>query len=395
MYTDNDKTNMKQTILVVLIAIAIIFFGCKNEPAKQDNSNDKEQTELVRINPLDQLKQVDKLLSEIAEKTQRLNAPSNKATKVTGKKGTIIHVDPTQLETVDGSPLGGNIQIELLEITNNSNLLLNNAQTISNGQILVTGGAYYLNMNSDGKQLKMKQGKGLKVEFPKLTKNEMKLFLGERDSLGQINWISTDKDFETETISDILILGGSDSIRVSTRVPVRSFLGSPDFLIDSIAAPKTVNKEDVTEEEYKEYQIKMKEYKKRKKEVEYQRQTYKAVELMNFGWINCDRFYEDPKPKTDIQLTVNNDSLQGARFFAIFNDIKSVITEYYWKGQKEGVVFKNIPIGKVLTIIALSAKDETPFIFEKTINTEKDRMVQVNFEATTQEKLKERIKRIN
>lgn len=384
---------MKQITFLISITIAVTLFGCKNEPAKQDNSKNKAQTEVVRINPLDQLKQVDKLLSEIAEKPQRLNAPSNKATKVTGKKGTVIYVDPTQLETVDGSSLGSSIQIELLEITDKSNLLLNNAQTASNGRILVTGGAYYLNMNSDGKQLKMKQGKGLKVEFPKLTKNEMKLFLGERDSLGQINWISTDRSFETETISDIIV--DSDSISVSIQVPVKLFPKSYVFLRDSINAPKTINKEDVTEEEYEEYQREVKEYKKRKKEVEYQRQTYKAVELMNFGWINCDRFYEDPKPKTDIQLTINNDSLQGARFFAIFKDIRSVITEYYWKGQKEDVVFKDIPIGKVLTIIALSAKDETPFIFEKTINTETDRQVQVNFEVTTQTKIQEKMKKMN
>lgn len=395
---------MKQITLLISITIAAILAGCKNEPAKQDNFNDKAQTEVVRINPLDQLKQVDKLLSEIAEEPQRLNAPSNKATKVTGKKGTIIHVDPTDLETVDGSSLGSSIQIELLEITDKSNLLLNNAQTASNGRILVTGGAYYLNMNSDGKQLKMKQGKGLKVEFPKLTKNEMKLFLGERDSLGQINWISTDRDFETEIVSDTIIsrrilpstLRKADIYLIdSINARISIIPKDHDYLIDSIDAPKTINKEDVTEEEYEEYQREVKEYKKRKKEVEYQRQTYKAVELMNFGWINCDRFYEDPKPKTDIQLTVNNDSLQGARFFAIFKDIKSVITEYYWKGQKEDVVFKDIPIGKVLTIIALSAKDDTPFIFEKTINTETDRQVQVNFEVTTQTKIQEKMKKMN
>ena len=170
---------------ILSILVAVILIGCNNEQDKK-----------VQINPFDQLEQVDNLLSEIAEKPQQLTTLSDKPKTVTGAKGTIIHVDPNRLETVDGSPLGDNIQIELLEMTDNSSLVLNNAQTISNGQILVTGGAYYLNMTSDGKQLKMKQGTGLAVEFPKLTEDEMGIFLGERDSLDQINWIPTEDSFK-------------------------------------------------------------------------------------------------------------------------------------------------------------------------------------------------------
>ncbi|MDQ3072177.1 MAG: hypothetical protein M3Q97_02775 [Bacteroidota bacterium] len=125
---------MKQKTLFISIAVTIIFFGCKNGPDKQEDTDLKDQTELVRVNPLDQLKQVDKLLSELAEKPQQLTAPSDKPTTVTGAKGTVIHVDPTRLETVDGSPLGGNIEIELLEMTDNKSLLLYNAPTVSNGQ---------------------------------------------------------------------------------------------------------------------------------------------------------------------------------------------------------------------------------------------------------------------
>ena len=156
-----------------------------------------------------------------------------------------------------------------------------------------------------------------------------------------------------------------------------------------------MNKEDVPEEEYQEYLKKVQEYEELKKEIEYQRQTYQAVELMNFGWINCDRFYNDPSPKTDIQLIVNNDSLQGARFFAVFKDIKSVMSEYYYKGRKETASFRNIPEGKELTIIALSAKNETPYVFETNINTKIDKQIQIEFIATTEADIKEKIKRMN
>lgn len=377
--------------LIISIFSVFILLGCQNESSKQERSNQNEQTEKVRINPLKELEQVDNLLSEITEKAQKLTAPSDKKTTITGAKGTIIHVDPNRLETVDGSPIGNNIQIELLELTDYSSLVLNNAQTISNGRILVTGGAYYINMTSDGHQLKMKQGKGVEVEFPKLTEDEMGLFLGERDSLGQISWISTSANFETKDIPNAK----------EPKKPIKKedegtvFAVIDDYLTDSVPAPKKVNKEDVSEEEYQEYLKKVQEYEVLKKEIEYQRQTYQAVELMNFGWINCDRFYNDPSQKTDIQLIVNNDSLQGARFFAVFKDIRSVMTECYYKGRKETASFRNIPEGKELTIIALSAKDKKLYFFETTINTETDKKVQIEFMETTQADIKGRMNRMN
>jgi hypothetical protein len=376
---------MRQKTIILSIVMVAILVSCNNEKDKK-----------VQINPLDELVQVDNLLSEIAEKPQKLTAPSDKETTVTGAKGTIVHVDPSRLETVDGSPLGDNIQIELLEMTDNSSMLLNNAQTVSNGQILATGGAYYLNMTSDGKQLKMKQGKGLEVEFPKLIEDEMELFLGERDSLGQINWIPTEDSFNPKNIDDA---EEPEKPVKKTYVETKTY-SEMDLLLgyiesDTTVARKSVKPEEVSEEEYQEYLKKKAEYEEQQKQIEYQRKTYETVELMNFGWINCDRFWNDPNPKTDIKLPVNNDSLSGARFYAVFKDINSIMTENYWKSRTDTAAFRNIPIGKELTIIAISAKDKTPYIFETTIKTETDKQVQIEFATTTQADIKEKMKRMN
>ena len=374
---------MRQKTYILSILVIVILIGCN-----------KEQDKKVQINPLDQLEQVDSLLSEIAEKPQLLTTPSDKPTTVTGAKGTIVYVDPNRLETVDGSPLGDNIQIELLEMTDNSSMLLNNTQTVSNGQILVTGGAYYINMTSDGKQLKMKQGKGLEVEFPKLTEDEMGLFFGERDSLGQINWIPTEDIFEPKSIVD----AQEPEKPVKKKYVKKTYDGIEailGYISEDTTDIKPIKEEEVTKEEYEEYLKKKAEYEEEQKQIEYQRKTYEAVELMNFGWVNCDRFWNDPSPKTDIQLLINNDSLTGARIYAVFKDINSIMTENYWKNRRDTATFRNILVGKELTIIALSAKDETPYVFETTINTETDKQVQINFMATTIAEIKEKMKRMN
>jgi hypothetical protein len=370
---------MNQKTILLSILVAAILIGC-------NNGQDKK----VQINPLDQLKQVDNLLAEISEKLQQLSAPSDKATTVTGAKGTVIHVDPNRLETVDGSPLGDKIQIELLEMTDNSSMLLNNTQTVSNRKILVTGGAYYLNMTSDGKQLKMKQGKGLEVEFPKLTEDEMGLFLGERDSLGQMNWISTNQTFENKKDSSfaLLLWGGRDTVLLDSSEALSNNTLEDYYPEFTLAIPTTMNQ--LSNEQIKRYREALNDTTRQT-----YRAIYEAVKLMNFGWINCDRFWNDPNPKTDIKLLVNNDSLSGARFYAVFKDINSIMTEYYWKSRTDTAAFRNIPIGKELTIIALSAKDETPYVFEKTINTETDKQVQIEFMATTKADIMEKMKRMN
>lgn len=333
---------MKQKTIILSIVVAAIFIGCNNDQGKK-----------VQINPLDELEQVDNLLSEIAEKPQQLTAPSDKKATVAGAKGTVIHVDPNLLETVDGSPLGDNIQIELLEMTDYLSMLLNNTQTVSNGQILVTGGAYYINMTSNGKQLKMKRGKGLEIEFPKLTDDEMGLFLGERDSLGQINWKENEQKFES---SD------TDKTRnISIPMPT----GYPS-VTDTLAHNSMTEKE---------------------------RETYKAVEIMNFGWINCDRFLNDPTPKRNIELIVTNDTISGARFYAVFEDINSIMTEYYYRDYRPA--FKNIPEGRQLKIFALSVIDDKPYFFETSVNTSIDKQVQVTFSESTHADIKKKIKRLN
>ena len=262
-----------KSILSLFIIAVIILTGCK-----ADSESEVENKEPIKINPLDRLEQVDRLLSELSEKPQQFEVPSNEETEVSGAKGTVIHVDPNRLETIDGSPLGGNIQVELLEMTDNSSMLLNNTQTVSNGQILVTGGAYYLNMTSGGKQLKMKEGKGLEVEFPKLSEDEMGLFLGERDSLGQMNWVQANQSFNEKKL---------DKPVKPKKKPKKKTTDNIDAIFDYVDNYEST----LTEEELKEYRQKLEEY-------ELAKQTYQAVELSNFGWINCDKVAIDLSENT-------------------------------------------------------------------------------------------------
>jgi hypothetical protein len=81
--------------------------------------------------------------------------------------------------------------------------------------------------------------------------------------------------------------------------------------------------------------------------------------------------------------------------FAIFTDINSMMSTQYWRGMKDTASFVNIPSGKQLKVIALTAKDKTPYFFETTINTTNEKQVYIEFMPTTQEKIMENIERLN
>lgn len=376
---------MKNLVSGIFIVFSLI--SCQKEKNMTEVSKTVvDENQKIKISPLDELKQVNELLDKVKEPPQTFTVSSNKNSLVKGKKGTIIHVNPAVLETEDGTSIGMTIEVELLELTEKSDFVLQNAQTLSNGRILVSGGAYYINMISDGKKLRIKKGRGIDVEFPKLSEDEMSLFLGERDSLNQINWVKTNKNFKNRKFLDLK--EPTKSPKKETPVIYTEDDESMDSLFNK---PKLVNKSEVSEKQYKEYLQRQAEYEERLEQRKFLQSTYENVSLTNFGWINCDRFYEDNSPKVNIELIVKNDSLSGVVSYAVFRDIKSILNAQYWKGMKTNLTFKEIPKNKEITIITLSKKGNTLYMDKTNVKAEANKQITVDFEIVNEEKIKEAI----
>ncbi len=121
---------------------------------------------------------------------QRFIVPKSKTKIVTGKKGLKVTVSYDVLEKADGTTVDGPIEVRMVELTNSNDLFKANAVTVSNGRLLVSGGSYFLEMFCNGKKLQVKKGKRLNVDFPVLNDSEMELFYGERDTSGNMNWLT-------------------------------------------------------------------------------------------------------------------------------------------------------------------------------------------------------------
>lgn len=334
--------------------LTITLFRCNNSSTKDsssptiDNNPDNVATEISQLNSL---------IKKFEEPSQTFSIPSNKASTVKGKAGTKIKVNPVDLVAEDGKPLGKSIEVELKELTNSSQLLKSNAVTMSDGKLLVSGGAYYINMTSEGRQLRIKDNSSLDVEFPKLSDAEMSLFTGQRDSLGKMNWQATTQTF----IQPI----------AKQQKPARAKADTSSFddvveIIDFLKDGSEITKD-------------------KKKEIEIHSKVFETMKLKSFGWINCDRFIDFPD-KTNITIEMApKDSIKSANLYLVFSDINSIMQADYYIGKKYSYNdgFRNVPVGRTVRIIAYSVKNDKILTYSADIKIKQNENLTLDFKPTS------------
>ncbi len=155
-------------ILTFFISACFLIFSCNDPKATKENAELSNYS-----NNKADLAKLSEALKKYEEPSQIIRTSVDKPCVVTGRKGTKISINPNDLITESGKPFGQTIEVEIKELTNQGELLRTNAQTVSDGKLLVSGGAYFIGMTSNGEQLKLKEGKTLNVQFAKLSDKEI------------------------------------------------------------------------------------------------------------------------------------------------------------------------------------------------------------------------------
>ena len=128
---------------------------------------------------------------------QRFTVPEKSIMKIEAAKGLRVMVDYTILEKENGAVVKGPIDVEILELTNSEDLFKSNTASLADGKLLVSGGSYYIGMNSEGQPLRIRKNKKLQVGFPVIKNGHMELFYGNRDNVGDMNWKRTGRNLQT------------------------------------------------------------------------------------------------------------------------------------------------------------------------------------------------------
>jgi uncharacterized protein (TIGR02145 family) len=115
---------------------------------------------------------------------------------IQGTNGTVIYINPNAI-TLNGSPYTGVVKATLDEYLTPNSMILSGIQTTSNGELLVTGGSFELDLEGEfGEDLDLANwstsaSMPLAVNLSNDFKSAMRFYVGERlqiDGREQVNW---------------------------------------------------------------------------------------------------------------------------------------------------------------------------------------------------------------
>lgn len=203
------------------LCAAVILFAChlKQKHSPQPGKNNSDSTSAVTVLPDEELDVQDLSGMFVKTVTQNFSVARNKSAVITGKKGLRVTVQPSVLEKADGTAVDGPVQVSLVELTTSNDLYKANAATVCNGQLLASGGSYFIGMQCNGQQLHIKKGRSLQVDFPVLKDGEMELFYGQRNSTGNMNWRRTGQPLSPEENDEEILFTDSSRYKVTDFYP--------------------------------------------------------------------------------------------------------------------------------------------------------------------------------
>ena len=168
---------MKRICTAISIAL---FCGLVISCAKE-----KEKKNYEAVNHLKQFSKV---------RTQTFVLDTTEFKKIIGEQGTKIYFNRYDLNVSDSD----SVVLKLEEYYSFKELLFNQLQTITDkDELLSSSGVIKVNFYVNDQEVFLKEGRSLRIEFPKGTLEGNDLYNGEKDSLNNITWRLQEK---TDTI---------------------------------------------------------------------------------------------------------------------------------------------------------------------------------------------------
>ncbi len=388
-HTDSDadedynltlSKNRSETVREFLIAggfnvLNSQFLGEGIPAVMNDGENNMSLNRRVEIVVLDNPQEM--FDAYCTEPKQRFSISESGYTKITGEQGTKVFIPSNVFVKKDGTPVDPEkVKIEMQEFYEMSDFVKNNLTTVSNGEILETGGTINLRAFADGEELTLRKNAFIDVYFPTKTPDDgMAAFSGIPDEAGAMNWTPIGTDLKLDVVDKEKLNAG-----------------------DRVAFITTITQYDVSKEEFDAMKISER-GENLFASVAWSDTTFVAdkinystvtFRLSGLGWVNCDRFYQYKGPKTD--LFVNVDQWTSPKIFMVFSDINAII--YAEKVYDGLVVFKNVPMGEEVSLVGILPAAEN-FNFGMTRFKIKDSEIDFALQFATKEQVDKALESLN
>ncbi len=240
---------------------------------------------------------------------QAFTINSNVDNVITGASGTKVYIGGGTLRNLTGGQITGNVTITLKEVFKLSDMILNNAPTMSNGEILTSGGEVFVSATQNGQELTLESNTTffISIPAPNGTTDSMNVFIGE-DSSGVIAW---------EPVN-------ADTVNSNTTIPIVRSQASLD------TAAYYNNADWAIVNQINQY----------------------VVRSNKFGWINCDYFYSF---QNTCSLTTTCDTIYKTPYTKVYFAIPATnSTGYLYVNAQSNFYIPEIPDATALKIVAIN-----------------------------------------
>ncbi len=161
----------------------------EDEGAKVKNIyNTTERVSIYKTN-----NPINRLFTDNQKASQKFTIDAQTQQNLKAADGTIIKIAPNSFVTKNGEVVQGEVDFEVKEVYKRSDMVLSNAHTVANDQILISGGEMYMGATRNGEALMLANNKPISVEMPVATdgptnqNTNMQLFYG-RPNGNTVNW---------------------------------------------------------------------------------------------------------------------------------------------------------------------------------------------------------------
>lgn len=307
--------NSLKKVLPVVLVVVLFFVSC-------------DKTVDVQL-PYSNLSSY---FSSKAPATQTFTLDPSTVQTVTGAKGTKITFPANSFVDAQGNAITGQVSLELKEIYAKGDMIWADKPTISNGQLLESGGEFFLKATSGGQEVFLNQNYQMEVPVSAATSNPnaMDLFTGQAVA-DTFNW---------------------------TPVDTTTGNGGGWVGLDSSGTNYNVYFDSLT-------------------------------------WINCDYFYGSGQALTQVNAspTLTGVSLTDVRAYMVFSNINSVtslnqdpVTNIFSTGS-----WYQVPVGQQVTIVIIGMDNTQFYLGTVTTTIANSNTISVPMSAVTQTQLENTI----
>ncbi|GAB4333252.1 MAG: hypothetical protein OHK0038_09320 [Flammeovirgaceae bacterium] len=188
-------------------------------------------------------KNINEFLEQNDIKEQSFKINPNQTNTINTESGTKLNIPSGTLVDASGNPITSEIEIKLLEAIDREDVILSGMPTTSNGELLVSGGEFDIDLGED---VKVGENGQLTMEVPisdTTVMAGMQLYVEGVDSFGNFTWIPVAGGISTTNNSYIVTLpsgfsGGGINIDKPIRMPLTPYVSvKPDTSLLPVIQP--------------------------------------------------------------------------------------------------------------------------------------------------------------